>query len=78
MIGSAILDVVNTTALFEKLADGCLQENHVGSGVEDFVDHVFKLGRVKVNATKNFYGLPFSCNWNVGLTPNPRPGSVQR
>jgi hypothetical protein len=68
---------VNTAVIFEELADGRLQENHVGRGVEDFVDHIFKLCGVKVNTAKNFYGLPFSGNRNVGLTPDPRPSSVQ-
>jgi len=78
MIGSAVLNVVNTAVFFEELADGRLQENHVGRGVEDFVDHIFELRCVKVNAAKNFYGFPFSRDWDVGLTPNPRPSSVQR
>lgn len=76
MIRSSILNVVNASTIFKKLAECRFQENHIGRGVEDFIEHKFKLRRMQVNAAKNLNWFTLSRHWNKWLATNSRPGSV--
>jgi hypothetical protein len=70
VVRSAIMDVVNATVLFKEFGDRRFQENRIGPGFEDVVNHKIKLRRMKVYASKNLYRLSLASYRHHGLAAN--------